>query len=229
LALITRLSGVGEKAEKRWYDARAAAESIKSSAWQFAVGGGAFPLSDQTATQRFRDELHKVLKVLPHLDVPAGHGNRLAVTKEMDAIRSSPRAERAATYLQDRVQDQQSWYSAKAETCRRRAAGWRWLLIGVDGSAVLLGLLRVLGLLDVNWLGVLAAAAAGIAAWQQVKNYSSLSEAYSVTSHEVAIVSETVEQADGDEEVWAEIVHNAEAAFSREHTLWLARRSGTAQ
>jgi hypothetical protein len=143
----------------------------------------------------------------------------------MSAMRSSPHAERSATYLQDRVQDQQNWYSTKAKACRRSAQVWRWLLIGVDALAVLLGLLRALEVFDVNWLGVLAAAAAGIAAWQQVRNHASLSEAYSVTSHEVAIVSETVEQADGNEEVWAEIVHNAEAAFSREHTLWLARRN----
>jgi hypothetical protein len=77
----------------------------------------------------------------------------------------------------------------------------------------------------VNWLGVLAAGTASVAAWQQTKNYSSQSEAYAVTSHEVAIVAETIGPAI-DESSWAQAVHDAEAAFSREHTLWLARRQG---
>jgi hypothetical protein len=51
LALVIRLSGVGDQAEKRWYDARAAAESIKSSAWQFAVGSSAFPLAEPQAAE----------------------------------------------------------------------------------------------------------------------------------------------------------------------------------
>jgi hypothetical protein len=99
------------------------------------------------------------------------------------------------------------------------------LLIGIDSIAIALGLLRVLGAFDVNWLGILATAAAGVAGWQQLKNYSSLSEAYAVTSQEVAIVSETIGQPSIDEGAWAQLVHNAEAASSREHTLWLARRA----
>jgi hypothetical protein len=133
--------------------------------------------------------------------------------------------DRQEAYLEERIQDQQVWYSSKAETNRRMADRWRYLLIAIDAIAVLLGLLRVLGYFDVNWLGIMAAAAASVAGWQQLKNYSSLSEAYSVTSQEVAIVSATIEQAASGEADWAQRVHDAEAAFSREHTLWLARRA----
>lgn len=225
LALLIRLSSVGDNAEKLWYDARAAAESIKSSAWQFAVGGGAYPLSNTEAASKFRNELTRMLGVLPNLSIPAGPGSSSAVTEEMQTLRDSGRKERAEFYLEYRVDDQRVWYSKKAKVNQTNAQRWRWFLIAVDGAAVLLGLLRIVGDFDVNWLGILAAGAAGVAAWQQIKNYSSLSEAYSVTSQEVVIVSETIAQNSADEEAWVETVRDAEAAFSREHTLWMARRT----
>jgi hypothetical protein len=45
----------------------------------------------------------------------------------------------------------------------------------------------------------------------------------------VAIVTETVGQAAPDEASWARTVHDSEAAFGREHTLWPARRVGPAE
>jgi hypothetical protein len=69
------------------------------------------------------------------------------------------------------------------------------------------------------------AISASLAAWKQTKNYAALSESYSVTSHEVAILATTIVK-HVDEQTWSQAVHDAEAAFSREHTLWLARRQG---
>jgi hypothetical protein len=59
----------------------------------------------------------------------------------------------------------------------------------------------------------------------QAKKYANLSEAYAVTSHEVSLVPSTL-SAEATEEEWAQAVHDAEAAFSREHTMWQARRQG---
>jgi len=222
-ALVLRLSGAGETAEKRWYDARAAAESIKSSSWQYAVGGGAFPLTDVSSSQRFVDFLHGVLNTLPHLDVPAEARTGLAVTSEMNAIRTSDRPQRTAVYVVERVEDQLRWYESKANLNKRRARQWRRALVLAEAAAVAVGLLRVANVFDVDWLALLAAVAASIAAWQQLKNYTSLSEAYSVTSHEVQLVNSSL-GAQANESDWAQAVADAETAFSREHTLWLSRR-----
>jgi hypothetical protein len=225
LALAIRVSKSGEDAEKRWYDARAAAESIKSSTWQFAVGGEAFRISDDAAASRFVESLKDVLTTLPKLDVGVQADSSYAVTPEMTALRSASQVDRAACYLSQRVKDQVGWYTRAAKDNKASASRWRLILISVEVSACILGLLRAMSLFDVDWLGFLAAAAAGIAAWQQTKNYSSLSEAYAVTSHEANLVATTVEQS-MTEANWAQTVHDAEAAFSREHTLWLARRQG---
>src|SRR5690606_23979207 len=100
-----------------------------------------------------------------------------------------------------------------------RARQWRAGLIAIEGGAVLLGFGRALGWYDVDWLGIFAAVAATFAAWQQTKNYQGLSQSYAVTSHDVALVNASI-GSEVSEEAWAQAVHDAEAAFSREHTMW---------
>lgn len=226
VALVVRITGVGDKAEKLWYDARAAAESMKSSAWQFAVGGDAFRIHDQTASTRFVASLRDILSTLPKLDIPASFSGESAIPAEMRDIRASNLDLRKKEYIEDRVMEQVTWYAANAKTNKKQARFWRRCLIFLESAAVLLGLLRIGGLFDVNWLGPLAAGAAGVAAWKQSKNFSLLSEIYSVTSHEVNLVRETLVIPLGEDE-WANAVHHAESAFSREHTLWLARKLGS--
>lgn len=225
VALVLRVSRIGEHAQRRWYDARAAAESIKSAAWQFAVGGEAYRVGDPTAASRFQADLHRYLSQLSHLDVPTSAPSESGVTTEMEQLRGQPVPARAATYLRDRVDDQLTWYSTNATKNKRRAQQWWLLMVSVEGAALALGLGRVIAEFDVDWLGVLATAAAALAAWHQAKRYTELSESYAVTSHEVGLIQAGLNpQASATE--WAQSVHDAEAAFSREHTLWLARRQG---
>lgn len=225
LALVLRVSGVGGRAERRWYDARAAAESCKSLAWQFAVGGEGYRCDSDDSEGRFRRDLVRVLEALPRLNVPAGTQTRYGVTTEMEELRGRPRPERERVYETRRVDDQLAWYSNKAEFNRQRSKQWWIAAVAIESLAVVLGLARVIGAFDVDWLGVLATAAAALAAWQQTKNFSGLSEAYAVTSHEVGMIKDAMSKVRSEQE-WAQFVHDAEAAFSREHTLWLARRQG---
>lgn len=224
VALVIRLSGAGDRAEKRWYDARAAAESIKSAAWQYTMCGESYRHDDTTADQRFKDFLKKVLKAVPKLEVPA-KPDEAALTDDMKALRAKPLSERKAVYREGRVMDQLSWYSNKAMDNKTHARQWTVILIGIEAMAVILGALRIADAFDVDWLSLFAAIAASVAAWKQTKNFTFLSEAYSVTSHEVEIIHADLDGAT-NEKKWAQFVHDAEAAFSREHTLWVARRQG---
>lgn len=225
VAVALQVSGLAPKAERRWYDARAAAESIKSSSWEYAVGGEAFRAGDPDAESRFIGVLRRVLEGLPHLDIGATDVGNASVTGTMRALRESSRENRKFMYVSGRVQDQVAWYSAKAKWNKRRSHWFTGAAVAVEIAAVAFGLVRVAGELDVDFLGALAATAVAIVGWMQAKKYASLSEAYSVTSHEVALVAATLDE-DQDEEVWAQSVHDAEAAFSREHTMWQARRQG---
>jgi hypothetical protein len=225
-ALAIRLSGAGDRAEKRWYDGRTAAESIKTATWEYAVGGESYRLSTDSADHDFRTFLQNVLTVLPNLVMPAGSKDGLAITGDMAELRGSNLDRRIDSYREQRIRDQQKWYSAKSDANRNWAQRWLWFLIAVQVAAVVLGLLHALGAYDVNWLGMLAAGAAGIAAWQQAKDHSNLAEAYAVTSQEIGILVHDIEDVGDSEDKWAQFVHDSEAAFSRENTLWLARRQG---
>lgn len=224
-ALVIQLGGFASRAERRWYDARAASESIKTASWEFAVGGEAFRLDDGTAEARYLGVLQRVLANVESLDVGAAGTANASATPSMKALRGKYRAERAAAYLSGRVEDQVRWYSTKAADKKRLA--WRFgiAVLLVELAAVLLGLLRVSGSLTPDYLGPLAACAAGLVGWMQANKYSGLAQAYAVTSHEVSLVLATLDPSES-EESWAQAVHDAEAAFSREHTMWQARRQG---
>jgi len=225
VALAIRISRVEEHAQREWYDARAAAESIKSASWQYAVGGEAYRVEDPAAEARFQDDLRRYLGQLPHLDVPTGSPAQCGATSDMQALRRMPVPDRAETYLRDRVEDQLDWYSTNARRNKQRARRWWAATVAIEAAAIAVGLARVIAKFDIDWLGVLAAIAASLAAWQQAKRYTELSESYSVTSHEVGLIRSSLDR-NAAEPDWAQFVHDAEAAFSREHTLWLARRQG---
>jgi hypothetical protein len=217
-ALIIQLSGVVVRAERSWYDARAAAESIKTSSWEFSVGGEAFRLGDIRAEVRFESLMHSILSGLSRFDVPhKGLTSSGSVTGDMKAARASSLVERAELYQRARVDDQISWYSAKSLWNRRRNRQFVVVASAFQIAAVVFGIFRVNGHFGPDLLGIFSTGAAALLAWMQAKKYANLSEVYAVTSHEVNLVSNSG---------WAQAVHDAEAAFSREHTMWLARRQG---
>lgn len=223
LALALRLSGIGTRAEKRWYDARAACESIKSCSWQYAAALEPYDTGTAEAKVELTRVLRAILEVLPRLDVPSLKNQSAVATNAMNDIRELPSGERAWKYMSLRLGDQIDWYRDKATWNKDMARTWLRILIAVESSAVILGLLRMIGQFNVNWLGILAAAAAAIEAWQQTKNYSTLAESYAVTSHELSLVASSLEESINSDS-WASAAKDAESAFSREHTLWLARR-----
>lgn len=226
-ALVLQASGLAAKAESRWYDARAASESIKAASWEFAVGGEAFRLDDDTAESRYLEVLRRVLANVQSLDVGAAGTANASVTESMKTLRAGERSAKAAAYLGERVEEQVRWYSDKAAANKRRYRQFSSVVIVIEAGAVLLGLLRVGGTVGPDYLGPFAACAAGLVGWMQAKKYSNLAQAYAVTSHEVSMVSATLDPTQS-EELWATAVHDAEAAFSREHTMWQARRQGPA-
>lgn len=222
-ALGLQAFGVANRAERAWYAARAAAESIKSAAWEFSVGGEAYRRNDGAAEARFREVLRQVLDSLP-LSIGAVSTDNAGVTPTMKQLRASDRTARAAAYRTWRVDDQVSWYRGKAAANRKNSSLFGAAATLVESVAVVLGILRVNGAVDADYMSALAAMAAGLVGWAQAKKYSALSEAYGVTSHDVALVAGSLDLS--SEAAWAQSVHDAEAAFSREHTMWLARRQG---
>jgi hypothetical protein len=221
LALVVTLLQRGRRPERQWFDARALAESAKTTAWRYMMGVPPFngPDADTVATDRMR-ELVEEVKDLDDAIVPA-HASGEQVTKEMRETRNRPLAERDATYRSERLEDQQAWYTGEAQKNERLQNRWSWILAGAQLTALLLAVARVAGLIHFDGLAIAAALLAGGAAWVQVKRYAELSRAYSYAALELSAVPRAPATSEDD---LHEIVEATEGAISREHTMWVARR-----
>jgi hypothetical protein len=208
--------------EKSWYGARAIAESIKTLAWRYAVRAAPFG-DDSAVDSRLLDRLRRVqsevsaLVVIPHGDRPE------LITSSMRALRALPFEQRRATYLRDRIENQISWYRLKARWNDARATAWSVGLMFLNAGGMVAAICKATGIITVDVLGFVGAAAAAGVAWMQTRQYASLAAAYATTHHELTIVRERILIA--SEDTWAREVSDAEEAISREHTMWQASRS----
>ena len=86
------------------------------------------------------------------------------------------------------------------------------------------GLLRAFATIEADYLSLFAATAASANAWVQMRQHRTLATSYGVAAQELGLARAAVSSAASEDE-WARVVSDAEDAVSREHTMWLARRS----
>lgn len=218
-------SGYAAKArpERGWYDGRAAAESAKTLAWRYAVGGRPFPLDmpSEAVDKGFIAALQDVMGALPYVAADPNAGPQ--ITSDMRKLREAELPERRERYETARVAGQQSWYAARARFNESRVQRWRAVVVMAELVGVAAGIAAAAGWLRVDLVGLVAAFAAATTAWLQVKQHDSLARSYSVASQELSSVRSLIRH-QTDESTWADFVDQAEEAISREHTLWRASR-----
>ncbi|GAA1284512.1 DUF4231 domain-containing protein [Saccharothrix xinjiangensis] len=222
VALAVEIVLLATHPERDWFNGRAVAESVKTLAWRFAVGGDPFPAT--VPPKQARTELRRQVAAV----LPTGEG-RLALgsddpcaTPGMTGLRARPFAQRRAAYLAERVLDQKRWYADKARTNERRALLWRLVLVVGELTALGLAACRLAGLWDLDLSGVMAAAVAGGAAWLGLRRHSALASAYGRAAAELALVHDHL--VDVDEDEWPAAVAQAEGVMTDERTLWLNTR-----
>lgn len=216
--------------ERKWYDARAGAESVKTLAWQYAVGGGAYrlgcPEEASTPEERLlgplRDVLHETASVTP-TPLVGEEVTDAQITERMRQLREQPLEDRQTVYSRDRLDDQIKWYSTNAQKNTKQASFWNSTTMALQALGVLAALAKAIGLLEIDVLGIAATAATAAPAWLQTKDHVELAEAYSVAAHDLLLVKAELENVNAEED-WASFVADSEGAISREHTLWRARK-----
>jgi hypothetical protein len=215
-----------------WQDARAAAESIKTLCWRYAVGSRLFPVDlDSAAADRlFIERLREILDSIRDLQAvqPEDHQYE-EVTPWMRHLRAAPLAERRQAYERQRIEDQQRWYAGRAQSNRHRAQRWNSAVLTLELLGVVVGVVKALSLVQGEsgaggLLGLVATVGAAAAAWVQTKQYAALASAYAIANEELAAIRVLIPYAATEEE-WAAFVDSAEAAISREHTMWRASRA----
>ncbi|HEV7648061.1 MAG TPA: DUF4231 domain-containing protein [Actinophytocola sp.] len=221
---LTELSLRSSRPEERWYDGRALAESAKSLAWRYSVGGVPFArqTDDHATKQRFVDQLSRLLKEAPTTSIKPAQ--RPAISSAMEELRAGDLASRKAAYLRFRIIDQQEWYGHKASHNEKRASRWRMTLLIIEVVGLVAALAKAAGYVNIDLAGVSAAVIAAGTAWMNLRQHTTLARAYTFAANELAIARDRLELAT-DEDAWAAEVADSEEAVSREHKMWRASRS----
>lgn len=218
---------VVQKPEQDWYKGRALAESIKTMTWRYCMGGAPFcsELDERAAHSEFRNQLKEIL------DINKYAGQKLSpdfaqddqITSSMVEVRLLSLREKKDYYLVNRIKEQRNWYVKKAGDNKRASRRWAFLCGAVYLIVYFMFSVRVgypdLKSLPIDPLLVLASSMLG---WMQIKRFNELASAYTLTAHEIGILQSKIIHIDSDSE-FSSFVSEAELAFSREHTQWVAR------
>ncbi len=238
LAIIALVRSVSSRPEKGWYNARAVAESVKTTTWRFVMGAEPFELdqTDDEAKLALSERLEAIKSAHDPSDAAIRFGLGVThgdiVTQSMAEMRALPFSARKDIYINDRITDQLSWYQKKSAFNDQRAKILSYVCIGLYGAAILFGLLQVYysndeghWLSNIQWASEpILVAAASILGWMQAKRYAELAASYNLAADDILHVKANIEGIYTEPE-FALAVTDAESAFSREHTQWVARQS----
>ncbi|WP_162002488.1 DUF4231 domain-containing protein [Streptomyces sp. CB01881] len=214
----------------RWYEARAAAESVKTLAWKYSMRARPFDgAADSAETDRgYLLQLEDVLRAFedPEIVPP---GTIPEITPEMRRVRSASLVARRTLYLRTRVEGQRTWYRSRAESCESQAVSWGLGIAALIIIGAAAAIAQATGALSVHVFGASSAAAAAVIAWTQLKQLRPLAAAYQLAARELENVGNQLSDLDlkapDAEQRWARLAAEAEDAVSREHTTWRARRA----
>ncbi|WP_439147104.1 DUF4231 domain-containing protein [Vibrio sp.] len=216
------------KYEKNWYNGRAVAESIKTSTWRYAMRAAPFENAESVHSikSEFRNMLNSILRTNRELGDYIGEHQDTndQITNEMNQVRALSIEERKGYYLSNRIDEQRTWYTTKAAYNKKMQRVWFAAIVIAQAAAIGCVLARIAYPDWQYWpTDTLVLIASFCISWSQLKKFNELSSAYSLTAQEIGIIrgqSETV----ATEEQLSEFIINAELAFSREHTQWVARQ-----
>lgn len=216
-----------KRPDDTWYNGRAVAESVKTRAWRWMMR--AEPYFDgeriEVVKKLFVNDLKEILRQNTSIAHALGSDEHLEgpISNKMAEVRAMPVKDRLAVYVMDRVKDQHVWYSKKSVFNRKRAKCWFWVSVTLHLVAIAMLLARVQDPTLNLPIEVVATAAGAVITWLQAKKHNELASSYSLAAHEIVLIKgESVDI--HTESDLSDYVVNAEAAFSREHTQWVARK-----
>lgn len=223
-ALVAQVYRFASRADEKWWNGRAGAESAKTASWLFVVGGEPFDIGNPEADTEFASRIADVAKEVARLvPVPAGQAH---VTAAMRSLRALPLVDRVKVFQLERVRAQCTWYASQSELNQKRSTAWSSAGIAASGLALSFGIAAAVFEWSLDAVGFFSAIGAAIVAWIAVKQYQTLARSYAVASAELSAIDVQIDsRRNWAESEWAAFVNAAEDAISREHTSWRASRA----
>ena len=216
------------KCDRKWFVARAVAESVKTTTWRYITGAEPYEhsLSSKDVDRKFVNELNEILKSAPEAPESLSKGirNGQQISNRMREIRQINMEGRKNIYLQQRIRNQKDWYNRKAKYNSNKETMWFWIIMSVEFLAILVAIYMLNTLSTVfNPIGIFTTLIVVFAAWNQIKKHRELSQSYTLAAQELTSI-ESLAIHIKDEEGLSNYVRNAENAISKEHTMWCAKR-----
>lgn len=213
--------------DKDWYNGRAVAESVKTRTWRFVMRAEPYFDSNdiKEVKKAFCQDLNDILEQNRELGSSFTHPSMTeeTITDSMLEIRKRDFDDRLNYYISNRINEQRAWYFTKASLNKKLAKRW-FIALVVTQSIVIISLLIEIGYEIYNLpTAAIIVAGSSILSWMQIKRYQDLATSYSLTAHEIGILkSQSFVVNNGA--TLSDFVKDAENAFSREHTQWVARK-----
>jgi hypothetical protein len=216
-----------KKFEEIWFNARALAESTKTETWNFLMQLDPYDkiTNENDAENYFLEKIREIFHSQKSIsfaltNTPKG-GTQ--ITSKMKQIRNETFERKKEIYLQDRIRNQENWYSNKAELNRKRASQWLYITWTAEVLAVVLAVLTILVKIPiVNPVGIVSSASAGILSWLTSKSYAEANQSYCLVAHDLAILQDEAKRASTADEL-GKVILKVENSINQEHRVWLGR------
>lgn len=221
------LHSSSKKLEIPWYDARAAAESIKTVFWRYIMQAEPFAAS-VSRTESEDALLRRIEDVLTGLGKSPDSRTELVEKEVLDwawAVRTALLPLRMDFYVRDRVRDQSNWYQTKSRSLDRYARRASGLAIAAAVVAFVLSILSFWTDSAGSWSEVSFEVSVVVFGYAAIRNYRRDSRVYEFTKHEIETAANQI-HAQLTQEDWGRLVDEIEEVFSREHVTWQASHSG---
>jgi hypothetical protein len=224
--LVILLTRALRKPEQDWYRCRALAESVKTLTWRYVMHATPFHNAD-SAKSELRNQLHSIFEENKSTaaKITSDWSGNDQITNAMSDIRNLNLNERVAYYTAHRIDEQRAWYTKKAN--HNKKSSRLWVIVSVV-AYIIAGTMALIRIAIPAWqywpIEPIIVVAACVIGWMQIKKFNELTAAYTVAAHEIGLIKLCADPSMNSEE-FSEFVNDAEKAFSREHTLWIARQS----
>ena len=190
ISLVLTIVLLTMKFEDTWYQGRALAESCKTLTWRFITCSELFehnlPLDD--VKRKFVKRIDELGKEFSELNksLKTDLSNKPIITSFMLTIRSLSLEERKDYYINNRIENQKTWYSKKSKFNKTMYNTWFGIIITMQTLSIVCSVILIANA-DSNWnfVGFFTTVSASAISWLQLKRHQELKQAYTTTAQEL--------------------------------------------
>src|SRR5207248_2821452 len=176
-------------------DGRSVAESVKTASWRYMMRAAPFSSGSDEADGQFVRELGEILHARKDLTLDPTKSTGPQITSAMRDVRRRTFNERKEIYVENRLLDQVTWYSNRANLHRKLAKTWFAVGIAAELIALVWAVVRVIWSDTANLIGFFTSVAAAATALGQLQRNDELARSYALAAQELQLIRSLIDRA----------------------------------